>query len=112
MKERRKARRYDLALPTTIRVSMGIDDFDLTGKTRDISTRGVYFTINNDLSSGAKVVLSMTLPAKVTGGIEVLIRATGHIVRVDQRPGIPPRPVGVAAAFVSHEFVRKKAAIS
>jgi hypothetical protein len=90
-----------------IRVPMEMEGFDLPGKTRDISTRSVYFIINKDLKPGADVVLSMTLPAKVTGGIEVLIKATGRIVRVDQRPGVPRQSVGVAAVFGSHEIVRK-----
>jgi hypothetical protein len=112
MKERRTARRYDLALPVATRVPIEIEGVALTGKTRDISTRGVYFTINNDLRAGAKVDLTITLPAEVTGGIKVLIRATGQIVRVDQRPGIARQTVGVAAVFGSREIVRKEAAIS
>lgn len=109
MKERRTARRYDLALPAAIRVPIEIEGVSLTGKTRNISTRGVYFTINSELSAGAELDLMMTLLAKVTGGIEVLLRSTGQIVRVDQRPGIAR--VGVAVVFGSHEIVRKEAAI-
>lgn len=56
MKERRKAHRYGLCLPVTIRASIDSDPMSLRGQTLDISTRGVYFTVGNELKldNGAK----------------------------------------------------------
>ena len=112
MKDRRTAPRYDLSLPVVIRVPIEKEAVSRTGKTRDISTRGVYFTIDNDLSAGAELDLTMTLPAEVTGGTEVLIRATGKVVRVDKRCGNGDQTVGVAAVIELHEIVRNEAAIA
>jgi hypothetical protein len=112
MSERRTARRYDLSLPVIIRIPVEKDAGSRTGKTRDISTRGVYFTIDNDLSAGAELDLTITLPAEVTGGTEVFIRAIGKVVRVDKRSADSERPVGVAAVIERYEIVRNEAAIA
>jgi hypothetical protein len=112
MKEHRTAPRYDLSLPISVRVPLEKGAISRTGRTRDISTRGVYFTIDKDLSAGAELDLTITLPAEVTGGTEVLIRATGKVVRVDKRRGNGEQTVGVAAEFEPHEIVRNEAAIA
>jgi hypothetical protein len=110
MKERRAARRYDLLLPVMFRAPVDEEAASGIGKTRDISNRGLYFMIDNDLSDGAKLNLKMTLPAEVsTGGSEVFIKATGKVVRVDKRSGSVDQKVGVAAVFERYEIVRSKA---
>jgi len=108
MMERRTARRYDLSLPVIIRIPVNGDGASYNGKTRDISTRGVYFVVSNDVSAGAELDLTMTLPAEVTGGTEVFIRAMGKVVRVEKRSESEegsPR-VGVAALIERYEIVR------
>jgi c-di-GMP-binding flagellar brake protein YcgR len=107
MTDRRTARRYDLSLPVLIRVPVEKQDA-CNGKTRDISTRGVYFVIENRLSAGAELDLTMTLPAEVTGGTEVLIRAVGKVVRVEKAPEDGDRQVGVAALIQRYEIVRNE----
>jgi hypothetical protein len=76
------------------------------GKTRDISTRGVYFTIDQDLGAGAELDLTLTLPAEVTRGSEVFIRAMGKVVRVDKKPENGSSRVGVAAVIERYEIIR------
>ena len=112
MKERRAARRYDLSLSVIVRVPIEKEAVSRTGKTRDISTRGVYFTIDNNLSAGAELDLTMILPAEVTGSTEVFIRATGKVIRVDKRSGNGDQKVDVAAVFEMYEIVRNEAAIA
>src|ERR1700731_2937704 len=99
MKDRRTAWRYALSLPVSIRVSNENTAVSRIGKTRDISTEGVYFyfTINSNLSAGAELNLKITLTAEGPGGNEVFIRATGKVVRVDKRSGNGDQSVGVAA---------------
>ena len=80
------ARRYDLSLPVIIRTPVEKETSSRSGKTRDISTRGVYFTIDQDLGAGAELDITLTLPAEVTRGSEVFIRAMGKVVRVDKKP--------------------------
>ncbi len=108
MKDRRNARRYKLSLPVTI----DGEDSSRAGKTRDISTRSVYFTIDNDLRAGVDLDLTMALPFEVTGGSEVFIKATGRVIRVDERPGNVDGKIGVAAVFELPEIVRNETAIA
>jgi c-di-GMP-binding flagellar brake protein YcgR len=78
------------------------------GKTRDISTRGVYFTLDDNLNSGTELDITLTLPAEVTSGSEVFIRAMGKVVRVERRPEIGSTRVGVAAVIERYEIIRNE----
>ena len=106
MTERRSARRYDLSLPVIIRSPVGKETNSRTGKTRDISTRGVYFTIDQDFGAGAELDITLTLPAEVTRGSEVFIRAMGKVVRVDKRADNGASRTGVAAVIERYEIIR------
>jgi hypothetical protein len=106
MTERRTARRYDLSLPVIIRVPVENEASSRTGKTRDISTRGVYFTMDQDLGAGAELDITLTLPSEVTRGSEVFIRAMGKVVRVDKTPDNGSARVGVAAVIERYEIIR------
>jgi hypothetical protein len=106
MTERRTARRYDLSLPVLIHLP--VERNACNGKTRDISTRGVYFLIGDQFTAGSELDLTMTLPAEVTGGTEVFIRATGKVVRVEKTAGSDDRQVGVAALIQRYEIVRSE----
>src|SRR5580700_4781886 len=108
MNERRTARRYDLSLPVIIRVAVEKQAASRNGKTRDISTRGVYFILENDLNAGSELDLTMTLPAEITGGTEVFIRAIGKVVRVEKRPENGHQRVGVAAVIERYEIIRNE----
>jgi hypothetical protein len=105
MTERRTARRYDLSLPVMIRVPVE-QATSRNGKTCDISTRGIYFTIDQDLGAGAELDITLTLPAEVTRGSEVFIRAMGKVIRVDKTPDNGSPRVGVAAVIERYEIIR------
>ena len=108
MSERRTARRYDLSLPVIIRVPVDKDTSSRNGKTRDISTRGLYFTIDQDPGAGAELDITLTLPAEVTRGSEVFIRAMGKVVRVDKAAENDTSRVGVAAIIERYEIIRNE----
>lgn len=112
MSERRTARRYDLSLPVVIRVPVEKEPASRSGRTRDISTHGVYFLVDNELAPGAQLDLTMTLPAEVTGGTEVFIRATGKVVRVEKTPERGSERLGVAAVIERYDIVRSEALAS
>jgi PilZ domain len=106
MSERRTARRYDLSLPVVIRLPLDKETSSRNGKTRDVSTRGVYFTIDQDLGAGAELDITLTLPSEVTRGSEVFIRAMGKVVRVDKQPDNGSSRIGVAAVIERYEIIR------
>ena len=106
MTERRTARRYDLSLPVIIRVPVEKEISSRNGKTRDISTRGVYFTMHKDLPPGTEVDFTLTLPAEITRGTEVLVRAHGRVIRVDKRRDEDLETIGVAAVIERYDIIR------
>jgi c-di-GMP-binding flagellar brake protein YcgR len=110
MSERRNARRYDLALPVMIRVPSDTRDIRMTGlqkgETLDISTRGMYFIIEKDLPAGSELDITLTLPAEITHGSEVFVKAAGKVVRVDPRSEARNMRLGVAAVIERYDIVR------
>lgn len=111
MTERRGARRYDLSLPVIIRTPQTPKDSAAqNGRTRDISTRGLYFTINQDLTAGAELDITLTLPAEITHGTEVFVRAQGRVVRVEHGAEDGSKAMGVAAVIERYDIIRGETA--
>jgi hypothetical protein len=106
MTERRMARRYDLSLPLNVRMPINREPRAHSGQTRDISTRGVYFTVPNDLAPGTEVDFTLTLPAEITRGTEVFVRAHGRVIRVDKRSDDNHETIGVAAVIERYDIIR------
>ena len=105
MTERRTARRYDLSLPVIIRMPAEQPDTQ-KGKTRDVSTRGMYFVLDQDLEAGSELDITLTLPAEVTHGSEVFVRAMGKVVRVERRMEDGSARMGVAAVIERYDIIR------
>jgi hypothetical protein len=110
MTERRTARRYDLSLPIIIRNPAERQDDSQEGKTRDISTRGLYFVIEQDLEAGSELDITLTLPAEITHGSEVYVRALGKVVRVERRMEDGTARLGVAAVIERYDIIRGQTA--
>lgn len=106
MTERRTARRYDLSLPVIIRIPAERVADSQKGKTRDVSTRGVYFVLDQGLEAGSELDITMTLPAEVTHGSEVFVRALGKVVRVERRMEEGNPRMGVAAVIERYDIIR------
>jgi hypothetical protein len=110
MTERRTTRRYDLSLPVIIRIPTEHPVDSQEGKTRDISTRGLYFVIEQDLEAGSELDITLTLPAEITHGTEVFVRALGKVVRVERRTEDGTARMGVAAVIERYDIIRGEAA--
>jgi hypothetical protein len=110
MTERRTTRRYDLSLPVIIRIPTERQVDSQEGKTRDISTRGLYFVIDQDLEAGSELDITLTLPAEITHGTEVFVRALGKVVRVERRAEDGTVRMGVAAVIERYDIIRGQAA--
>src|SRR5438445_13893840 len=109
MSERRNARRYDLSLPVIVRIPTERPNENQNGKTRDISTRGLYFVIDQDLEAGSELDITLTLPAEITHSTEVFVRALGKVVRVERRAAERELRVGVAAVIERYDIIRGQA---
>jgi hypothetical protein len=92
----------------TVRNAVDTSAGSRSGRTRDISTRGVYFMMDQDLESGAELDMTLTLPAEITRGTEVLVRAQGRVVRVDRHEegSNGQSRVGVAAVIERYDIIR------
>ena len=110
MSERRNARRYDLSLPVIVRIPTERSNGNQNGKTRDISTRGLYFVIDQNLEAGSELDITLTLPAEITHSTEVFVRALGKVVRVEQRGEDGEMRMGVAAVIERYDIIRGEAA--
>jgi len=110
MSERRNARRYDLSLPIVIRIPTERPNGKQNGKTRDISTRGLYFVIDQDLEAGSALDITLTLPAAVTNSSEVFVRAKGKVVRVERRGEDGELRMGVGAVIERYDIIRGESA--
>ena len=109
MSERRGARRYDLSLPVMVRIPAHGFAETQSGKTRDISTRGLYFVIDQDVRAGSNLDIMLTLPREMTNGEEVLVKASGKIVRVESRMEDGNERQGVAAIIERYDIMRGSA---
>jgi c-di-GMP-binding flagellar brake protein YcgR len=110
MTERRTTRRYDLSLPIVIRVPRERAHDSQEGKTRDISTRGLYFVVDQNMESGSQLDITLTLPADITHGSDVFVRALGTVVRVERRMEDGSARMGVAAVIERYDIIRGEAA--
>ncbi len=106
MTERRLARRYDLTLPVSIRSAAEKLVMRQEGKTRDISTKGLYFIVERGLEAGSELDLTLTLPGEITHGTDVFVRAQGKVVRVERRLEEGESRLGVAAVIERYDIVR------
>ena len=59
-----------------------------------------------------EVNLTVTVPAEITGGTDVFISVTGHVVRVEDFLETNSKKVGVAATIDRYEVFRSDAASS
>jgi hypothetical protein len=110
MTERRTAKRYDLTLPVIVKVPTENCVERQEGSTRDISTRGLYFVIDQNVEAGSELDITLTLPTEVTRGSEVSVRALGRVMRVERRIEDHTPRMGVAAMIERYDIIRTEAA--
>lgn len=102
--ERRGARRFHLNLPLVVKTPEKTPESQQSvAYTRDVSFRGLYFTVDEQFQAGSSVEFVITLPQEITSAGEVRLRCIGHIVRVE-------RPEqrgnwGIAAKIDRYEFL-------
>ena len=102
MEQKRGHRRYNLCLPVRVRSKRG-EESAFEAVTRDVSGKGIYFTLSEGMEIESELELELTLPPQLTGGKNTRIRCRGKLVRVEQRSG--KGPLGVAATIEEYEFI-------
>ena len=103
--EQRKHRRFNLAFPIRVkRKSQDPSAPAIETSTRDISARGIYLVISEDLEMGSELDLEITLPAELAGGKSVKLRCRGKVARLEPRNA--EGKIGVGAVIQDYEFLQ------
>jgi hypothetical protein len=80
---------------------LGNAELDASGRTRDVSSRGVFLLVDSDMAQGSPIEFVMTLPSEITLTDPVRVHCRGRIVRVEQNE----QERGVAVAIEHYDFV-------
>jgi len=98
--EKRSMRRFALELPISVKF-LNDGKYELTGRTRDVSSRGVYMRLNSAIAEGSTIEFVMTLPPEVTLASAIRVRCYGRVLRVEKNG----HEQGVAVAIEKYDFV-------
>ena len=98
--EKRSTRRFLLELPISVKSTNNVKT-ELTGQTRDVSSRGVFMSLNSDVAEGTGLEFVMTLPSEVTLAEPIRVRCTGRVLRVEKTE----RRQGIAVTIDRYDFV-------
>ena len=99
--DRREARRFNMTLPIRL-LLQNSQPQELTGQTRDVSYRGLYFLAEANFKIGSAIDFVITLPQQVTRSNDVNIRCHGQVVRIEPTQN---GRTGVAAKIDRYEFL-------
>jgi hypothetical protein len=97
--ERRCGQRFQLHLPLTIH----LDEKTVPGFTQDVSSRGLFLYTEAQLSEGAVVELTFTMPSEITLGESMRVRGRGRVLRADLSQGTPR--TGIAVQLDSYQYL-------
>jgi hypothetical protein len=101
--ERRSTQRFRIKLPLTVRWTNGSNVGEATTESKDVSSRGVFFSLPKGVKKGSPVEILLTLPHEITLAGPVRVRCLGRIQRSEtSEEGI----WGVGAAIERYEFLR------
>lgn len=101
-KESRQHRRFQVSIPVEVHTPESADPAVQT-TTRNISAKGVYFTLSPEIRLASKVEFFMTLPPQMCQGRIVRVHCQGRVVRREALDG--EGRIGVAAAIDEYEFI-------
>ena len=102
--ERRSAQRFQIKLPMTVRWTSGAAVGEAQTESRDVSSRGVYFFLPKQVTSGSPVEIILTLPHEITLAGPVRVRCLGRVNRTEGEN--PLERSGVVAEIQRYEFLR------
>ena len=97
--EKRSTRRFVLDLPVEVKF-LDNGTCQVTGRTRDVSSRGVFFYLNSEIAVGAAIEFVMTLPSEITLASPIRVHCIGKVVRVEKNSG----GQGIAVAIEKYDI--------
>ncbi len=100
--ERRRAQRFPLHLPLTLKWQEEKGEVPEPATSHDISANGVYFLVSHDLKPDSKVEFYVRLTEGFENG-GVTLHCVGSVVRVDSKES---DRIGIAVRIDRHRFMR------
>ena len=109
MEERRTSRRYKLALEAKVARLPAINTaMHFRVGLHDISSEGISFLCEQELSVGGILQLSFIVPVEINGAGQVTVDAQARIVRVTEMPRETAKEIHVAARIERFDSIRKE----
>jgi hypothetical protein len=99
--ERRSRKRVPAEVPVSIRSNGGT--VQLTGRTRDLSTSGIFLYADARIEPGSELEMVLILPPELTQGEKRWVCCQAMILRVEELGG--KLGFGVAASIRKMEFL-------
>jgi len=99
----RRAKRFPLCLPTTVRRTTGSGTTEAKTESRDVSSRGIYFFLSEQIEDGSPVEIVINLPHEIALGGRSRVLCKGYVQRTEV---IKVNRIGVAARIESYEFLQ------
>ena len=94
-------RRFDMRLPAIVKLE-GANEFHT--ETQNVSAKGVFFYLDQPVSAGTKLEVTLTFPPHVTLTDAVRVRFSARVIRVEAP--LPSTRIGVAAMIEDYQFLR------
>ncbi|MBZ5508263.1 MAG: PilZ domain-containing protein [Acidobacteriia bacterium] len=101
--DKRSTRRFSLDLPISVKF-LDNGRRELSGRTRDVSSRGVFMYLDTEIAAGAAIEFVMTLPSEITLSDPIRVRCTGKVLRVDKTA----QQQGVAITIAKYDFMSEE----
>lgn len=101
--EKRRARRVRVASAARVKLPAAeAEVVEVQARTRDISSNGVFFYVNRDLTPGSRIEMIVMLPEELGEGKRAWVCCRGRVVRVEVNTGAEAagaNSFGIAAEF-------------
>ena len=94
-------RRFQMRLAALVRLEGARE---LRTETENVSARGVFFYLDQPVTAGTKLEITMAFPPHITLTDTILVRFCARVIRVESP--LPSSPIGVAAMIENYEFLR------
>ena len=100
---RRKTQRFQIKAPLTL----SIGDREISGFTRDLSNKGVYFYVGagDQPQPGEELDFVVELPPEITLSNSCLIRCRGRVARTERTPS---NETGIAAEILEYRILNEQ----
>jgi hypothetical protein len=96
--DQRSMRRFAMQLP----VEVAKPRMPNVASTRDVSAKGIFLLLDEEVANGSPIEFTLTLPPEITMTQSIRVNCSGKVVRVERDPR---GKYGVAALITHYRFL-------